>query len=185
MKGGDEGCKVFSICEIVCFVGLALSYAGDFCALWRKERIRTYFRWDYSCLAAYWALAICNLICAGDVQAAVRPGGAADAVACIIAMKCIAIPMFLLNFFFGMIYGMFTLIFPMTLPVVLLQMLVAWFAMMASSGYCIALILHARRQGKISTGTAVLQVISQFIYVVDVISLFFIRKTVKECKTAQ
>ena len=26
-----------------------------------------------------------------------------------------------------MIYGMFTLIFPMTLPVVLLQMLVAWF----------------------------------------------------------
>ncbi len=85
----------------------------------------------------------------------------------------------------GMIYGMFTLIFPMTLPVVLLQMLVAWFAMMASSGYCIALILHARRQGKISTGTAVLQVISQFIYVVDVISLFFIRKTVKECKTAQ
>lgn len=59
--------------------------------------------------------------------------------------------MFLLNFFFGMIYGMFTLIFPMTLPVVLLQMLVAWFAMMASSGYCIALILHARRQGAIST----------------------------------
>ncbi len=67
----------------------------------------------------------------------------------------------------------------MTLPVVLLQILVAWFAMMASSGYCIALILHARRQGKISTGTAVRQVISQFIYVVDVISLFFIRKTVK------
>ena len=57
--------------------------------------------------------------------------------------------------------------------------------MMASSGYCIALILHVRRQGKISTGTAVLQVISQFIYVVDVISLFFIRKTVKECETAQ
>ena len=82
-------------------------------------------------------------------------------------------------------YGMFTLIFPMTLPVVLLQMLVAWFAMMASSGYCIALILHARRQGKISTGTAVRQVISQFIYVVDVISLFFIRKTVNECETAQ
>ena len=73
----------------------------------------------------------------------------------------------------------------MTLPVVLLQILVAWFAMMASSGYCIALILHACRQGKISTGTAVLQVISQFIYVVDVISLFFIRKTVKECETAQ
>lgn len=100
-------------------------------------------------------------------------------------MKCIAIPMFLLNFFFGMIYGMFTLIFPMTLPVVLLQMLVAWFAMMASSGYCIALILYARRQGAIGTGTAVRQVISQFIYVVDVISLFFIRKTVKECETAQ
>ena len=83
-----------------------------------------------------------------------------------------------------MIHGMFMLIFPMTLPVVLLQMLVGWSAMMASSGYCIALLLHACRQGKISTGTAVLQVISQFIYVVDVISLFYIRKTVKECETA-
>ena len=74
----------------------------------------------------------------------------------------------------------------MTLPVVLLQMLVAWFAMMASSGYCYCASSCTRgRARQISTGTAVRQVISQFIYVVDVISLFFIRKTVKECETAQ
>ena len=100
-------------------------------------------------------------------------------------MKLIAIPMFLVYFLYGIIYGVVSVIFVFTAPIVLMEILVAWFAMMASSGYCIALILHACRQGKISTGTAVLQVISQFIYVVDVISLFFIRKTVKECETAQ
>ena len=173
-----KAAKFFSICEIVCFVGLALSYAGEFlCAFVAQGTDKDIFQMG---LFLFWLLigplAICNLICAAVMRTLWR---------CIIAMKCIAIPMFLLNFFFGMIYGMFTLIFPMTLPVVLLQMLVAWFAMMASSGYCIALILHARRQGKISTGTAVRQVISQFIYVVDVISLFFIRKTVNECETAQ
>ena len=164
-----KAARFFSICEIVCFVGLALSYAGEFlCAFVAQGTDKDIFQMG---LFLFRRLS----------DPAVRQ----TLWRCIIAMKCIAIPMFLLNFFFGMIYGMFTLIFPMTLPVVLLQMLVAWFAMMASSGYCIALILHARRQGKISTGTAVLQVISQFIYVVDVISLFFIRKTVKECETAQ
>ena len=164
-----KAARFFSICEIVCFVGLALSYAGEFlCAFVAQGTDKDIFQMG---LFLFWLL--------------IGPAVRQTLWRCIIAMKCIAIPMFLLNFFFGMIYGMFTLIFPMTLPVVLLQMLVAWFAMMASSGYCIALILHARRQGKISTGTAVLQVISQFIYVVDVISLFFIRKTVKECKTAQ
>ena len=63
-------------------------------------------------------------------------------------MKLIAIPMFLVNFLYGIIYGVFSVIFVFTAPIVLMEMLVAWFAMMASSGYCIALILHARRQGK-------------------------------------
>lgn len=183
-----KAAKFFSICEIVCFVGLALSYAGEFlCAFVAQGTDKDIFQMG---LFLFWLLigplAICNLICAAVMYRRLSDPAVRQTLwRCIIAMKCIAIPMFLLNFFFGMIYGMFTLIFPMTLPVVLLQILVAWFAMMASSGYCIALILHTRRQGKISTGTAVLQVISQFIYVVDVISLFFIRKTVKECETTQ
>ena len=183
-----KAARFFSICEIVCFVGLALSYTGEFlCAFVAQGTDKDIFQMG---LFLFWLLigplAICNLICAAVMYRRLSDPAVRQTLwRCIIAMKCIAIPMFLLNFFFGMIYGMFTLIFPMTLPVVLLQMLVAWFAMMASSGYCIALILHARRQGKISTGTAVRQVISQFIYVVDVISLFFIRKTVKECETAQ
>ena len=180
-----KAARFFSICEIVCFVGLALSYIGY--ASQSLEALSRYFVpgvFLFSLLILL--LSICNLIAAARVKKRLNDPAIRSAIwKCIIAMKCIAIPMFLLNFFFGMIYGMFTLIFPMTLPVVLLQILVAWFAMMASSGYCIALILYARRQGKISTGTAVLQVISQFIYVVDVISLFFIRKTVKECETTQ
>ena len=173
-----KAAKCFIICEIVCFVGLALSYAGEFlCAFVAQGTDKDIFQMG---LFLFWLLigplAICNLICAAVMYRRLSDPA---------VRQCIAIPMFLLNFFFGMIYGMFTLIFPMTLPVVLLQMLVAWFAMMASSGYCIALILHACKQGAIGTGTAVLQVISQFIYVVDVISLFFIRKTVKECETAQ
>ena len=75
------------------------------------------------------------------------------------------------------------MIFVFTAPIVLMEILVAWFAMMASSGYCIALILHARRQGKISTGTAVRQVISQFILrCLMSLACFFIRKTVKEMR---
>ena len=172
-----KAAKFFSICEIVCFVGLALSYAGEFlCAFVAQGTDKDIFQMG---LFLFWLLigplAICNLICAAVMYRRLSDPAVRQTLwRCIIAMKCIAIPMFLLNFFFGMIYGMFTLIFPMTLPVVLLQILVAWFA-----------ILHTRRQGKISTGTAVLQVISQFIYVVDVISLFFIRKTVKECETTQ
>ena len=174
-----KAAKCFIICEIVCFVGLALSYAGEFlCAFVAQGTDKDIFQ------MGLFLLAICNLICAAVMYRRLSDPAVRQTLwRCIIAMKCIAIPMFLLNFFFGMIYGMFTLIFPMTLPVVLLQMLVAWFAMMASSGYCIALILYARKQGAIGTGTAVRQVISQFIYVVDVISLFFIRKTVKECET--
>ena len=170
-----KAAKFFSICEIVCFVGLALSYAGEFlCAFVAQGTDKDIFQMG---LFLFWLLigplAICNLICAAVMYRRLSdPAVRRTLWRCIIAMKCIASPMCLLNF-------------PMTLPVVLLQMLVAWFAMMASSGYCIALILHARRQGKISTGTAVRQVISQFIYVVDVISLFFIRKTVNECETAQ
>ena len=158
-----KAAKCFIICEIVCFVGLALSYAGEFlCAFVAQGTDKDIFQMG---LFLFWLLigplAICNLICAAVMYRRLSDPAVRQTLwRCIIAMKCIAIPMFLLNFFFGMIYGMFTLIFPMTLPVVL-------------------------RQGKISTGTAVLQVISQFIYVVDVISLFFIRKTVKECETAQ
>ena len=170
-----KAAKFFSICEIVCFVGLALSYAGEFlCAFVAQGTDKDIFQMG---LFLFWLLigplAICNLICAAVMYRRLSDPAVRQTLwRCIIVMKCIA-----------MIYGMVTLIFPMTLPVVLLQILVAWFAMMASSGYCIALILHARRQGAIGMGTAVLQVISQFIYVVDVISLFFIRKTVKECET--
>ena len=123
-------------------------------------------------------LSVCNLIAAVRVKKRLNDPAIRSTIwKLVVSMKLIAIPMFLVNFLYGIIYGVFSVIFVFTAPIVLMEM--------ASSGYCIALILHARRQGKISTGTAVLQVISQFIYVVDVISLFFIRKTVKECETTQ
>lgn len=133
-----KAAKFFSICEIVCFVGLALSYAGEFlCAFVAQGTDKDIFQMGLFlfCLLIG-PLAICNLICAAVMYRRLSDPAVRQTLwRCIIAMKCIAIPMFLLNFFFGMIYGMFTLIFPMTLPVVLLQILVAWFAMMASSGY--------------------------------------------------
>ena len=127
-----KAAKFFSICEIVCFVGLALSYAGEFlCAFVAQGTDKDIFQMG---LFLFWLLigplAICNLICAAVMYRRLSdPAVRRTLWRCIIAMKCIAIPMFLLNFFFGMIYGMFTLIFPMTLPVVLLQMLVAWFGL--------------------------------------------------------
>ena len=159
-----KAAKFFGICEIVCFCrsGAVVCRRISVRFLLAQGTDKDIFQMG---LFLFWLLigplAICNLICAAVMYRRLSDPAVRQTLwRCIIAMKCIAIPMFLLNFFFGMIYGMFTLIFPMTLPVVLLQMLVAWFAMMASSGYCIALILHACRQGKISTGTAVLQVIS-------------------------
>ena len=131
-----KAAKFFGICEIVCFVGLALSYAGEFlCAFVAQGTDKDIFQMG---LFLFWLLigplAICNLICAAVMYRRLSDPAVRQTLwRCIIAMKCIAIPMFLLNFFFGMIYGMFTLIFPMTLPVVLLQMLVAWFAMMATA----------------------------------------------------
>ena len=100
-----KAARFFSICEIVCFVGLALSYAGEFlCAFVAQGTDKDIFQMG---LFLFWLLigplAICNPICAAATyRLAVRPGGAADAVALHqVAMKCIAIPMFLLNFFFG------------------------------------------------------------------------------------
>lgn len=180
-----KAAKFFSICEIVCFVGLALSYIGY--ASQSLEALSRYF-----VLGVFWfsllilLLSVCNLIAAARVKKQLNDPAIRSTIwELVVSMKLIAIPMFLVNFLYGIIYGVVSVIFVFTAPIVLMEILVAWFAMMASSGYCIALILHACRQGKISTGTAVLQVISQFIYVVDVISLFFIRKTVKECETAQ
>ena len=70
-----KAAKFFSICEIVCFVGLALSYIGyaNFCALlWRMERTRTYLQLGvYSCsgLLIGPLRSVCNLICGCcDVQ---------------------------------------------------------------------------------------------------------------------
>ena len=169
------------ICEIVCFVGLALSYIGY--ASQSLEALSRYFVLGvflFSLLILL--LSVCNLIAAARVKKRLNDPAICSTIwKLVVSMKLIAIPMFLVNFLYGIIYGVFSVIFVFTAPIVL----IAWFAMMASSGYCIALILHTCRQGKISTGTAVRQVISQFIYVVDVISLFFIRKTVKECETAQ
>ena len=119
-----KAARFFSICEIVCFVGLALSYAGEFlCAFVAQGTDKDIFQMG---LFLFWLLigplAICNLICAAVMYRRLSDPAVRQTLwRCIIAMKCIAIPMFLLNFFFGMIYGMFTLIFPMTLPVVLLQ----------------------------------------------------------------
>ena len=180
-----KAAKFFGICEIVCFVGLALSYIGY--ASQSLEALSRYFVpgvFLFSLLILL--LSVCNLIAAARVKKRLNDPAIRSAIwKLVVAMKLIAIPMFLVNFLYGMIYGVFSVIFVFTAPIVLMEILVAWFAMMASSGYCIALILYARKQGAIGTGTAVRQVISQFIYVVDVISLFFIRKTVKECKTAQ
>lgn len=182
--------KFFIICEIVCFVGLALSYLGY--ASQSLEALGMYSM-IYMCVLGIFLfsllillLSICNLIAAARVKKRLNDPAIRSTIwKLVVAMKLIAIPMFLINFLYGIIYGVFSVIFVFTAPIVLMEILVAWFAMMASSGYCIALILHARKQGAISTGTAVWQVISQFIYVVDVISLFFIRETVKECETAQ
>ncbi len=176
--------KFFIISEIVCFVGLALSYFGYACQ--SLEALSMYFTLGvflFSLLILL--LSICNLIAAAHVKKRLNDPAVRSTIwKLVVAMKLIAIPMFLINFLYGIIYGVFSVIFVFTAPMVLMEMLVAWFAMMASSGYCIVLVLYARKQGKIGTGTAVWQVISQFIYVVDVISLFFIRETVKECEIA-
>ena len=177
-----KAARFFSICEIVCFVGLALSYIG-YASQSLEALSRDFVLGVFLFSLLILLLSVCNLIAAARVKKRLNDPAIRSTIwKLVVSMKLIAIPMFVVNFLYGIIYGVFSVIFVFTAPIVLMEILVA---MMASSGYCIALILHARKQGKISTGTAVLQVISQFIYVVDVISLFFIRKTVKECETAQ
>ena len=61
-----KAAKCFIICEIVCFVGLALSYAGEFlCAFVAQGTDKDIFQMG---LFLFWLLigplAICNLICA-------------------------------------------------------------------------------------------------------------------------
>ena len=61
-----KAARFFSICEIVCFVGLALSYAGEFlCAFVAQGTDKDIFQMG---LFLFWLLigplAICNLICA-------------------------------------------------------------------------------------------------------------------------
>lgn len=105
-----KAAKFFSICEIVCFVGLALSYAGEFlCAFVAQGTDKDIFQMG---LFLFWLLigplAICNLICAAVMYRRLSDPAVRQTLwRCIIAMKCIAIPMFLLNFFFGMIYADF------------------------------------------------------------------------------
>ena len=120
-----KAAKCFIICEIVCFVGLALSYIGY--ASQSLEALSRYFVLGvflFSLLILL--LSVCNLIAAARVKKRLNDPAIRSTIwKLVVSMKLIAIPMFLVNF------------------------------------------------------------LSQFIYVVDVISLFFIRKTVKECKTAQ
>ena len=97
-----KAARFFSICEIVCFVGLALSYAGEFlCAFVAQGTDKDIFQMG---LFLFWLLigplAICNLICAAVMYRRLSdPAVRRTLWRCIIAMKCIAIPMFLLNFF--------------------------------------------------------------------------------------
>lgn len=61
-----KAARFFSICEIVCFVGLALSYAGEFlCAFVAQGTDKDIFQMGLFlfCLLIG-PLAICNLICA-------------------------------------------------------------------------------------------------------------------------
>ena len=101
-----KAARFFSICEIVCFVGLALSYAGEFlCAFVAQGTDKDIFQMG---LFLFWLLigplAICNLICAAVMYRRLSDPAVRQTLwRCIIAMKCIAIPMFLLTFFFGMI----------------------------------------------------------------------------------
>lgn len=97
-----KAAKFFGICEIVCFVGLALSYAGEFlCAFVAQGTDKDIFQMG---LFLFWLLigplAICNLICAAVMYRRLSDPAVRQTLwRCIIAMKCIAIPMFLLNFF--------------------------------------------------------------------------------------
>ena len=177
-----KAAKFFSICEIVCFVGLALSYIGY--ASQSLEALSRYFVpgvFLFSMLILL--LSICNLDCGSACEETTeRPCnsfsnleiGCGHEADCHSDVSC----KFPLRHDLRRIFGDFC-VYRTNRADGNSGCLVC---MMASSGYCIALILHARRQGAIGMGTAVRQVISQFIYVVDVISLFFIRKTVKECE---
>lgn len=183
-----KAAKFFSICEIVCFVGLALSYAGEFlCAFVVQGTDKDIFQMG---LFLFWLLigAVGNLqsdLRCCDVQAAVRPGGAADAVAlhhCNEVHRDSNVPAeFLFRHDLRHVYADFP-------DDAAGRALTNAGCLVCHDG--LVRLLHCAHPARVQAGqnqhrTAVLQVISQFIYVVDVISLFFIRKTVKECETTQ
>ena len=106
-----KAARFFSICEIVCFVGLALSYIGY--ASQSLEALSRYFVpgvFLFSLLILL--LSICNLIAAARVKKRLNDPAIRSAIwKLVVAMKLIAIPMFLVNFLYGMIYGVFSVIF--------------------------------------------------------------------------
>ena len=131
-----KAAKFFGICEIVCFVGLALSYIGY--ASQSLEALSRYFVpgvFLFSLLILL--LSVCNLIAAARVKKRLNDPAIHSAIwKLVVAMKLIAIPMFLVNFLYGMIYGVFSVIFVFTAPIVLMEILVAWFAMIVRLLHC-------------------------------------------------
>ena len=85
-----KAARFFSICEIVCFVGLALSYAGEFlCAFVAQGTDKDIFQMG---LFLFWLLigplAICNLICAAVMYRRLSDPAVRQTLwRCIIAMK--------------------------------------------------------------------------------------------------
>jgi len=106
--------RFFIICEIVCFIGLALSYFGY--ASQSLEALSMYFMLGvflFSLLIPL--LSICNLIAAARVKKRLNDPAIRSTIwKLVVTMKLIAIPMFLINFLYGIIYGVFSVIFVFT-----------------------------------------------------------------------
>lgn len=116
-----KAARFFSICEIVCFVGLALSYIGY--ASQSLEALSRYFvlgMFLFSLLILL--LSVCNLIAAARVKKRLNDPAIRSTIwKLVVSMKLIAIPMFLVNFLYGIIYGVFSVIFVFTAPIVLME----------------------------------------------------------------
>lgn len=96
----------------------------------------------------------------------------------VVVMKLTFLPIMIASFFMGSMFIFFALMFVITLPMGIVMFIVCWFALMASSSYCIVFLIHAKLQKQITWKRLIVQILLQLCFGLDLLGLIWVRKVV-------
>jgi hypothetical protein len=101
-----------------------------------------------------------------------------------IAMKLLAIPMFCANFYYGVLNAAIGVPFIVTFAYVLLTVVVAYSTLLVSTCYSVPLIFYAVKTRTIASFRCSILILSQFLFVADVVGLLVFRRDVRRVREA-